>query len=132
MTEHFDEMFQKALEARKNAYVPYVDFKVGTCIRTADNQLFVGANFQNASLPHGQCAESNAVGNMITCGKQKIIEVVIVGDSDSLSPCGGCRQQLKEFADNDTPVHLCNLNGLIKTVTMGELLPMSFSLGDRI
>ena len=128
MSDHFKKMHQLACEARENAHVPYLNFKVGVCIRTPDNHFFTGCNFQNSSLPLGQCAEPTAIGSMITGGYQEIAEVVIVANSETTcAPCGGCRQQLSEFAKPDTPIHLCDLSGVREMLTMKELLPASFS-----
>ncbi len=126
MSDLFNKMHQLACEARLNAYVPYVEFKVGGCIRSLEDKLFTGCNFQNSAFPLGQCAEPTAIGSMISAGYQTILEVVIVSDSKALcAPCGGCRQQLSEFATPDTLIHLCDLNGLKKSMTMAELLPLS-------
>lgn len=128
MNDLLKKMHQLACEVRVNAHVPYVDFKVGVCLRSLDDQLFTGCNFQNSSLPLGQCAEPSAIGSMIAAGYQAIQEVVIVSDSKEIcAPCGGCRQQLSEFSNADTLVHLCDLNGVRKTMTMAELLPASFN-----
>ena len=60
-------------------------------------------------------------------GGRKITEIVVMGNGSTLcTPCGGCRQKLREFAGNDLPVHLCGPDGLHRTVTLGQLLPMSF------
>jgi cytidine deaminase len=60
-------------------------------------------------------------------GERRIIEVLVMGKGPALvSPCGGCRQRLREFALDATPVHLCDPDGLRRTVTLGELLPLSF------
>lgn len=128
MNELQQQMHTLACEVRPNAHVPYVDFKVGVCIRTPDNQLFTGVNFQNSALPLGQCAEPTAIGSMVTAGYQAIAEIMIVSDSvEVCAPCGGCRQQISEFASADTLIHLCDLNGIRKTMTMTELLPASFN-----
>ena len=74
-----------------------------------------------------QCAEATAIGNMISSGNKKILEVVVIGSGELLcSPCGGCRQRLREFATLDTKIHMCNENGHMKTSTLEELLPDSF------
>lgn len=123
-----DDMFRRALAARDNAYAPYSRFTVGCCLSAESGRLYVGCNVENAAYPQGQCAESSAIGAMIAGGDRKIVEIVVVGGGDRLcTPCGGCRQRLAEFAGPATPVHVCGLEGLRRTVPLGELLPFSFS-----
>ncbi len=130
-----DDMIAKARAARKNAYAPYSNFKVGACLRTASGKLFAACNVENAAYPQGQCSEASAIGVMIANGERRIVEVVVIGDGDELcTPCGGCRQRLNEFAAADTPVHICGPEGLRETFKLGDLLPHSFgpeNLDDR-
>ena len=95
--------------------------------------LFRSCNVENASYPVGQCAEASAIGAMVTAGDRAIAEVVLVTEhAEPCSPCGRCRQQLAEFAGADTPVHLCGPEGLRQTITLGQLLPLGFSLPKRL
>ncbi len=122
-----DTMIEKARAVRENAYAPYSRFHVGACLRTDRGKFYAAANVENAAYPQGQCAEASAIGAMIACGDTRIVEVVVVGGGEELcTPCGGCRQRLNEFAAADTPVHICGLEGLRKTFTLGELLPYGF------
>ena len=94
---------------------------------TEDGTIISGCNVENAAYPQSQCAEASAIGNLISNGYAKIIEVVVIGSGNLLcSPCGGCRQRLREFASLDVPIHMCNSLGHIKTSSLGELLPDSF------
>ena len=94
---------------------------------TENNKIIVGCNVENAAYPQSQCAEASAIGNLVSQGFSNIIEVVVIGSGDILaSPCGGCRQRLREFSALDTPIHMCNINGHLKTLTLAELLPDSF------
>ena len=107
--------------------LPYSKFKVGAALLTSNNKIFAGCNVENAAYPQTQCAEASAIGNMISQGEKKIIEVVVIGSGNLLcSPCGGCRQRLREFADPKTPIHMCNTKGIQKTLDLEELLPESF------
>lgn len=122
-----DDMIALAAEAQARAYAPYSNFKVGACLRTDTGRLYSGANVENAAYPEGQCAETSAIGAMVRGGDSTIVEVVVIGDGDGLcTPCGGCRQRLNEFADSDTPVHVCGPEGVRKTVTLADLLPYAF------
>lgn len=116
-----------AAAARANAYAPYSRFAVGAAIRADDGHLYAGANVENAAYPQGQCAEASAIGAMISAGGKRIGEMVVLADGDALcAPCGGCRQRIREFADAATQIHLCSPEGVRRTVTLGELLPLAF------
>lgn len=116
-----------AVEAMHTAYAPYSSFKVGSAIRTSNDKTFSGANVENAAYPEGCCAESSAISAMIRGGEKVIQEIVIVGVSNSLvTPCGGCRQKIREFSNEKTRVHVCSPESLKKTYTIEQLLPNSF------
>jgi len=127
ISKNFEKLFEAAKNVRKNAHVPYSKFKVGAAFLTEDNSIISGCNVENAAFPQSQCAEASAIGNLISLGYKNIIEIVVVGSGDKLcSPCGGCRQRLREFAKLSVPIHMCNISGHIKTSTLEELLPDSF------
>ena len=127
ISENFTKLFEAAKIVRAKAHVPYSKFKVGAAILTEDNSIVVGCNVENAAYPQSQCAEATAIGNLITQGFSKIKEVVVIGSGNLLcSPCGGCRQRLREFASLDVHIHMCNSEGHLKTSTLKELLPDSF------
>ena len=127
ISDNFQKLFEEAKNVREKAYVPYSQFKVGAAFLTDDNSIVVGCNVENAAYPQSQCAEASAIGNLISQGYKNIVEVVVIGSGNKLcSPCGGCRQRLREFAKLDVPIHMCNIEGHIKTSTLGELLPDSF------
>jgi homotetrameric cytidine deaminase len=109
-----EDLFRAALAVRERAYAPYSRYRVGAAIRGAGGGIHVGANVENAAYPQGQCAETSAIG-------------AVIGDGDMLcTPCGGCRQRLREFAAADAKIHLCGPEGVRRTVTLADLLPLSF------
>jgi cytidine deaminase len=109
------------------AHAPYSNFHVGAVLRGASGKLYAGCNVENAAYPQGLCAEATAIGVMVAEGETAVTEVLVMAQSDQLvTPCGGCRQRLREFGDDATPVFICGPNGLRCTVTLGELLPLSF------
>ena len=121
------DMLELARAAMARAYAPYSRFAVGAVVRGESGALYAGCNVENAALPQGSCAEASAISALIMAGERRIVEVLVVGKGPALiSPCGGCRQRLHEFADDATPVHLCDPGGLRRAVTLGELLPLSF------
>ena len=127
ISDNFEKLFLEAKKVRENAHVPYSQFKVGAAFLTENDSIISGCNVENAAYPQSQCAEASAIGNLISNGYKKIKEVVVIGSGDLLcSPCGGCRQRLREFASLDTLIHMCNVNGHLKTSTLVDLLPDSF------
>jgi xanthosine phosphorylase len=125
------DLLDAALAAHANAHAPYSRFQVGAAVRTESGRIFAGANVENASYPHGNCAEASALAAMVAAGERRIVEALVVAGGERLcTPCGGCRQRLFEFGAPETLVHLCDPRGLRRTVTLGELLPLSFSLDD--
>jgi len=122
-----DDLLKAALAARAYAHAPYSGFKVGAALRASDGGIHAGCNVENAAFPQGQCAEATAIGVMVAAGATRIIEILVVADGpETVSPCGGCRQRLVEFADPATPVHLAGPEGVRATVTLGDLLPRAF------
>ena len=127
MSEALAEMLDLARRALANAYVEYSHFRVGACIRAASGRLYAGCNVENASYGLTLCAETTAIGAMITGGDRRIVEMVLLTERPKLlPPCGRCRQQIKEFAKEDAVIHLWGPQGLRLTTTLGELLPLAF------
>jgi cytidine deaminase len=120
-------LFEAARAAQGAAYAPYSHFKVGAAVRTPSGAIFVGCNVENAAYPQGACAETGAIGAMALAGERRIAEILVIGDGEGLcTPCGGCRQRIREFASADTPVHIAGPKGLRLTLSLAELLPHSF------
>ena len=127
ISQNFEKLFKEAKIVRQKAHVPYSNFKVGAAILTEDNHIIVGCNVENAAYPQSQCAEATAIGNMVSQGRIKIKEILVVGSGSLLcSPCGACRQRIREFASLKTPIHMCSVTKHLKTLTLEELLPESF------
>ena len=125
------DMLELARAAMARAYAPYSGYCVGAAVRGESGALYPGCNVENAAFPLGSCAEASAISAMVMAGERRILEVLVIGKGPALvSPCGGCRQRLYEFADDTTPVHICDSGGLRRTVTLGELLPLSFGPGN--
>ncbi len=121
------DLFLAAREAMAKCYAPYSKFPVGAAIRTADGRIFSGGNIEVASYPEGWCAETTALGHYVMAGGGDIIEIAVVAERmDRITPCGGCRQRLAEFARSDTKLYLCDQAGIVETVTMGQMLPYGF------
>ena len=124
------ELVNAAIEAMKKAYAPYSKFHVGAAILDEDGQIHYGANVENAAYPIGHCAEASAISAMIMSGRRRIVKIAVAGGNgeDGLlcTPCGGCRQRIREFAAADVPVLVADPNGLQARFTLEDLLPESF------
>jgi cytidine deaminase len=123
-------LFAAARVAQANAYAPYSRFKVGAALTTPGGAVFSGGYVENAAYPEGVCAETSAISAMAQAGERRIVEICVVGDGDALcTPCGGCRQRIREFADARTIIHVAGPEGVRKTFKLADLLPESFGPG---
>ena len=121
------DLFLAAKTAMAKAYAPYSKFPVGAALLCDDGRVFTGANIEVASYPEGWCAETTALGHYIMGGGGKIAEIAVIAERmPRVTPCGGCRQRLAEFAGPAARIHLCDATGVVETVTMGDLLPYGF------
>ncbi len=93
-----DDLLAAAARARTNAYAPYSNYAVGAAVRSETGVIYAGANVENAAYPVGTCAEAGAVAAMVADGGRRIVEVLVIGFGKGLAtPCGACRQRLREF-----------------------------------
>lgn len=122
------DLVDAAMAARQKSHAPYSQFYVGAAMRDERGQVFSGANIENAAYPQGWCAETSAIAALIMAGGKQITEIVVMGNGATLcTPCGGCRQKIREFAGPDVAIHCCTESGaLIQSFTLAELLPHSF------
>ena len=124
------DLFAAARAAQANAYAPYSRFRVGAALRTPSGAIYSGGNVENAAYPEGVCAETSAISAMARAGERRIAEICVIGDGEALcTPCGGCRQRIREFADAGTVVHIAGPEGVRATFRLSSLLPDSFGPG---
>ena len=124
-----NSLVKEAIKARQKAYIPYSKFGVGAAILLKDGTVIHGANIENVSYGLSNCAERSALFSLYSQGYQKsdIKAMAITGHTkDPISPCGACRQVMKELLPKETPIYLSNIEGDVKEVTIDELLPYSF------
>ncbi len=122
-----DQLFAAAKAAQEKAYVPYSRFRVGSALLADDGRIYAGCNVENAAYPSGTCAEAGTIAAMALGGGRAIREILVIGDGAGLcTPCGNCRQRIREFAAPETPVHVAGPEGVRRSFTLGELLPASF------
>jgi cytidine deaminase len=125
-----DALLAAAREARGHAYAPYSKFAVGAALLDEQGRIHAGCNVENAAYPQGLCAEAVALGHLVLAGGRRIAAVAVVGAGPRLvTPCGGCRQKLREFGGDEVPVLVGDMTGLRGRFTLGELLPASFGPG---
>ena len=116
-----------ARDARERAHAPYSRFRVGAALLDEHGRVHGGCNVENAAYPQSLCAEAVALGALVAAGGRQIRAAVVVGEAPQpVTPCGGCRQKLREFAGDDTPVWSADAQGWRARHTLGELLPMNF------
>ena len=132
-----DDLFHAARAVREKAHAPYSLFKVGAAIRGRSGRIYAGCNVENAAYPVGACAEGGAISLMVASGETTIAEILVLGWTDAnpdapglTTPCGGCRQRIREFARGTTPIHVAGPEGLRRSFTLDALLPESFGPGN--
>ena len=126
-TSQIDKLLLAATHAREQAYAPYSNFLVGAALLDELGRIHAGCNVENAAYPQGVCAEAGALSAMVLAGGRQLRAVLVVGAGAALcTPCGGCRQKLREFGTDDLPLLIADPSGLRQRFTLGELLPASF------
>ena len=127
------DLFNEAKNVLQNSYSPYSKFKVAAALRLKNGEIITGINVENASFGLTNCAERTALFTAFTKGykKEDIEEILITTEQKQLiSPCGACRQVLRELMPEDSPVHMTTLDGKVKTVKNKDLLPFAFTEED--
>lgn len=125
------KLIDAAVGVRANAHAPYSGYRVGAAVLDEHGTVHTGCNVENAAFPEGTCAEANAIGSMVAAGGRKIVAIAAVGGTDGIeacTPCGGCRQCIFEFADENTRIILVGKGNTIDSYSIEELLPASFRL----
>jgi cytidine deaminase len=131
MTLSDDDLIKAAVDARENAYCHYSGYSVGAAIIDEQGSLHVGVNVENAAYPLGNCAEAAAIAAMILQGGKRIVRIAVAGGSGDVAPCtpcGGCRQRIHEFANEDTVIITMDDSGDWQHYSIAELLPAGFHL----
>jgi cytidine deaminase len=131
MTVADDDLIIAAIDARDNAYCRYSGYRVGAAIIDDQGRLHVGCNIENAAYPLGSCAEAAAIAAMALEGGKRIVRIAVAGGSGDLgpcTPCGGCRQRIQEFADENTVIIAMDDSRDWQRYSIAELLPAGFRL----
>ena len=125
------QLIKMALDARKNAYVPYSNFHVGAAVLMDDGKIYSGCNIEISSYSPTICAERTAIFKAVSEGSTKIKSIAIVGDANPTFPCGVCRQVIREFGKSANVI-IANSEDDYKEYSLEELLPNSFGPEDLI
>ncbi|TVT29432.1 cytidine deaminase [Salinicoccus cyprini] len=126
-----EEWFDEVKVAQSRAYTPYSKFNVGALLVIEDDQYIYGANIENAAYPATICAERSALVSAYSNDIKKFKAIVVITDSEEpSSPCGTCRQVMKELCEGDMPVYLVSHAGKVIRRTVDDLLPLGFSGKD--
>jgi cytidine deaminase len=121
------QLLSASLAARERAYAPYSHYCVGAAVLDESGAIHAGCNVENAAYPQGWCAEATALGAMLMAGGKRAKAVLVSGPGpDVVTPCGGCRQKLREFGDDDLLIIAADPSGVRQSWTLGQLLPASF------
>lgn len=123
-----DALFDAAGSVRERAHAPYSRFRVGAAVIDERGALHSGCNVENAAYPEGICAEASAIAAMVAAGGRRIRAIAVVGSGPAMTtPCGGCRQRIREFADGDTRIHLHDpATDKRHSLSLEDLLPLAF------
>ena len=131
VTETEQMLIDAAKKVRANAHVPYSGYYVGAALVDETGAIHTGCNVENAAYPEGTCAEANAIGSMVAAGGKRIVAIAAIGGAgeiEACTPCGGCRQCIFEFADDNTQVILVGEGNSIDSYSINELLPAGFRM----
>ncbi|MGF1562798.1 MAG: cytidine deaminase [Geminicoccaceae bacterium] len=125
-----DALFNAARNVRARAHCPYSGFKVGAAVLDEQGRVHVGCNVENAAYPEGTCAEAGAIAAMVAAGGRRIEAILVMGDApEPVTPCGGCRQKIREFADADTRLLAASPEAVQFDEPFSAFLPRSFGPG---
>ena len=126
-----ERLIEEAMKARKMAYAPYSEFRVGAALLDGDGTIYSGCNIENASYGACNCAERTAIFKAVSEGAGDFRAIAIVGGKDKTvtefcPPCGICRQVMSEFCDADTFKVILFDGTETRSYLLGDLLPHAF------
>ena len=117
-------LIAEAIEAAKQAYIPYSNYPVGAALLTTDGKIYRGCNVENAAYGCTICAERTAILKAVSEGDREFEAIAVVTNNGG-SPCGPCRQVMREFAPELTVI-IADIQGNARVCTLVDLLPDSF------
>lgn len=133
-----EELLKEAIEARKNAYVPYSHFMVGAAVLAKDGRIYRGCNIENAAFGSTMCGERTAFFKAVSEGQREFEAIAIVGGPEGgnllpvCDPCGNCRQVMAEFCKGDFEIIFGSCEDDISVYTLEQLLPLRFDYDEAM
>ena len=130
-----EEDIRAALDARERAYTAYSHYAVGAAVLAEDGRIFTGCNVENASYGATNCAERTAIFKAVSEGVRRLIKIAVIGGAEEernemtgeASPCGICRQVLREFSvPEELEVIIAKSVNNYRKINLSVLLPDSF------
>jgi cytidine deaminase len=125
-----EALIAAARAVRAHAHAPYSRFAVGAAVLDEQGRIHAGCNVENAAYPQGWCAETSAIAALVAAGGQRVLAVAVCAvaaePGKPVTPCGGCRQKIREFAADDCPIFVADAHTLVASLTLAQLLPCSF------
>lgn len=128
-TEAVQHLQAQAVAARRHAYAPYSNYRVGAALLASSGEVYAGANVENAAYPDGMCAERAALFAAVSQG-ERAFQAIVVATENGGAPCGSCRQALSEFSEQLQVITIDLEGKLYLNTTLDQLLPHSFGPGD--
>jgi cytidine deaminase len=126
-TDRMAALMAAAQAVRQHAHAPYSKFAVGAAVLDEQGRIHAGCNVENVAYPQGWCAEASALAVMVASGGKRVLGVAVCAESHRpVPPCGGCRQKLLEFANDDCPIAIGDMQGVRVTHRLVDLMPFSF------
>jgi len=126
LSESENHLIEAAAAARLRSVAPFSKFLVGAVLQTDQGKIFTGCNVESASYGLTVCAERVAIWKALSEGERNFTNLVIVADTESLTPpCGTCRQIIWEFCKH-AKIILANLRGQREELRISDLLPRAF------
>ena len=127
------DLCKKAIDAMKYSYFPYSNYSVGAALLCKSGRVYTGCNIENSAFSPTVCAERTAFFKAISEGEKDFVKIAIAGKKqsdklldDSISPCGVCRQVMREFCNADFEILIAKSNGDCSVYKLSELLPVYF------
>jgi len=122
-----EALIAAARAVRAHAHAPYSRFAVGAAVLDEQGRIHAGCNVENAAYPQGWCAETSALAALVAAGGRRVLAVAVCAvAAEPVTPCGGCRQKIREFAADDCPIYVADAHTLVASFTLAQLLPCSF------
>ncbi|EUC56049.1 cytidine and deoxycytidylate deaminase zinc-binding region protein [Rhizoctonia solani AG-3 Rhs1AP] len=133
-SEEREKLIQAAISAKETAYSPYSKFRVGAALFSTDGKIIAGGNVENASYGGTICAERTALVKAVSEGTKTFLAIAVTSDVDEIvSPCGICRQFIREFCSLKMPIYMvkssytpASAETASKIVSLEDILPYSF------